>query len=250
MTLRDFFEKHTKIAVAFSGGVNSSYLLYAAKRAECDVTAYYVCSQLQPAFELGDANRLAQELEAPLRVLECDMLSYPEIAENGIAAPYHYKQALFGMLQKAAKNDGFETLIEGTTISGSDTDEPGRRVLRALGIISPLRMSSLKKADVRTLSKAAGLFTHDKPAYDNLAACFPRGEKITQLGLLKAEAAMHALFELGLIDFKVRLRGESAIIQIPLKETPMLLMRKAEIDEIFSQWFSDVQIDSTYYEPV
>ena len=102
MTLQAFFQDNPKAAVAFSGGVDSAYLLWAAGRWAKNVRAYYVKTVFQPAFELTDARRLAEELGVPLTVVEADILAVPRAAENGPERCYYCKRALFTTLCRRA----------------------------------------------------------------------------------------------------------------------------------------------------
>lgn len=98
MTLKTFFHQVPKAAVAFSGGADSAFLLWAAKRYDCDVRAYYVKTAFQPCFEYEDALRLTQELGVPMTTIELDILSVPEAAANGPRRCYYCKRALFRVL--------------------------------------------------------------------------------------------------------------------------------------------------------
>ena len=179
MTLQEFFHNNPRAALAFSGGADSAYLLWAAREWAEDVKAYYVHSPFQPAFELADAKRLAEELGMPMTVLEADVLSVPGAAANGPDRCYHCKTALFTLLKEAALADGYTLLIDGTNASDDAGDRPGMRVLRELAVRSPLREWGVTKAEVRTRSREAGLFTWDKPAYACLATRVPTGTAIT-----------------------------------------------------------------------
>ena len=106
MTLQEFFHNNPRAALAFSGGADSAYLLWAAREWAEDVKAYYVHSPFQPAFELADARRLAEELHMPMTVLEADVLSVPGAAANGPDRCYHCKKRLFTALARAAAEDG------------------------------------------------------------------------------------------------------------------------------------------------
>ena len=117
MTLNEFFSLVPKAAVAFSGGTDSAFLLWAARECGCDVRAYYVKTAFQPQFELEDARRLASELEVPMTVVEADILSVPEAAANGPQRCYHCKTALFSQLRQAAREDGYTVLLDGTNAS-------------------------------------------------------------------------------------------------------------------------------------
>lgn len=173
MELKEFFAAHPKIALAFSGGVDSAYLLYAAKQLGAEVRAYYVKTAFQPQFELDDAKRLVEALHADMTVLLVDILSDTRVAANPANRCYFCKKSIFSSILHAASADGFTTLIDGTNASDDAGDRPGMQALRELKVYSPLRDCGLTKADVRRLSKEAGLFTWNKPAYACLATRIP-----------------------------------------------------------------------------
>ena len=127
MTLQEFFKKVPKAAVAFSGGADSAFLLWAARECGADVRAYYVKTAFQPAFELKDARRLARELQVPMTVIEEDILAVPEAAQNGPKRCYYCKRALFSSLREAACRDGYPVLLDGTNASDDAKDRPGFR---------------------------------------------------------------------------------------------------------------------------
>ena len=180
MTLVDFFKQNTRAALGFSGGVDSAFLLWAAKHWGGEVRAYYVKSPFQPQFELADARRLAEELGADMQVLELDVLAVPEIAENPCNRCYFCKKQIFSTIAAAAKADGFDLLLDGTNASDDAGDRPGMQALAELQVRSPLRECGLTKGEIRRLSKEAGLFTWNKPAYACLATRIPTGEVLTK----------------------------------------------------------------------
>ena len=163
MTLQEFFAKNTRAAIAFSGGVDSSYLLYAAVQCGADVHAYFAKTAFQPQFELDDARRLAESVGAKLTVLELDALSSEDVARNPANRCYYCKQNIFGNLKRAATEDGFTLILDGTNASDDAGDRPGMRALREMDVRSPLRECGLTKAEIRRLSHEAGLFTWDNP---------------------------------------------------------------------------------------
>ena len=132
MDLSSFFTQHHRAAAAFSGGVDSAFLLYAAKQSGADVTAYYVKTLFQPAFELADARRLARELAVPLRVLEEDILADGTVAANPPDRCYYCKKRIFAAIAEAAARDGYSLLLDGTNASDEESDRPGMRALREL----------------------------------------------------------------------------------------------------------------------
>ena len=159
MNLKEFFVLHPKAALAFSGGVDSAYLLYAAKQYAEEVQAYYVKSEFQPQFERDDAVRLASELGVDMKVFDLHVLSVPCVKENPSDRCYYCKKAIFGAIMEAAKSDGFSVLLDGTNASDDAGDRPGMRALEELSVLSPLRECGLTKLQIRQLSKEAGLFT-------------------------------------------------------------------------------------------
>lgn len=229
MTLEQFFSEHPETAIAFSGGVDSAYLLYAAKKYAKRVKAYYVSTAFQPAFELEDAQRLARELGADMQVLNVDVLSCSAVTANPPDRCYHCKNTLFRVILQAAGDDGFPALLDGTNASDDAGDRPGMRALRELQVLSPLRECGLTKPEIRRLSREAGLFTWNKPAYACLATRIRSGEQITAEKLRKTEAAEQFLFSLGFRDFRVRMAGSSARLELREADLPLLLENREKI---------------------
>ena len=243
MTLQAFFQANPRAALAFSGGVDSAYLLWAGRHWGCDLTAYYVRTAFQPEFEYEDARRLAEEVGVPLRVVEADVLSVPLAAANGPDRCYHCKRALFALLWEAARRDGHTLLLDGTNASDDAGDRPGMRALRELEVRSPLRECGLTKAEIRAQSKKAGLFTWNKPAYACLATRIPTGTAITAGDLERVEAAEGALFALGFTDFRVRLLSGAARIQLPADQWDRVSEQREAIREALSPRFDAVLLD-------
>ena len=243
MTLQAFFQANPRAALAFSGGVDSAYLLWAGRHWGCDLTAYYVRTAFQPEFEYEDARRLAEEVGVPLRVVEADILSVPLAAANGPDRCYHCKRALFALLWEAARRDGHTLLLDGTNASDDAGDRPGLRALRELEVRSPLRECGLTKAEIRAQSKKAGLFTWNKPAYACLATRIPTGTAITAGDLERVEAAEGALFALGFTDFRVRLLSGAARIQLPADQWDRVSEQREAIREALSPRFDAVLLD-------
>ena len=213
MTLKDFFQANPRAALAFSGGTDSAYLLWAAVQAGAEVQPYFIRSAFQPRFELADAERLCAQLGLRLRVLDCDVLARPEIAANPPERCYYCKRELFTRLLAAAAEDGYPLVMDGTNASDDAGDRPGMRALRELGVRSPLREAGLSKCDVRRLSAQAGLFTADKPSYACLATRIPSGTAIEKAMLETVEAAEGLLAGRGYRNFRVRLRPWGALLQ-------------------------------------
>lgn len=243
MTLQEFFRENPRVALGFSGGTDSSYLLYEAKRCGARVQPYYMKTAFQPEFEFEDACRLARQLDIPLKVLELDALSAPGVAENPANRCYFCKTALFGALQKQALADGYTVLMDGTNASDDAGDRPGMKALQEMSVRSPLRECGLTKAQIRENSRQAGLFTWNKPAYACLATRIPTGERLTAEKLRRVEAAEGALFDLGFTDFRVRVFHDAARIQLKPDQFPAAVEKRTVIVEALSPYFRPVLLD-------
>ena len=243
MTLPEFFQAHPRAALAFSGGTDSALLLWAAREYGCDVRAYYVKTAFQPQFEYEDALRLARELGVPMTTVEADILSIPDAAANGPRRCYYCKKALFSQLREAARRDGYDLLLDGTNASDDAGDRPGMQALRELEVRSPLGECGVPKAEVRRLSREAGLFTWDKPAYACLATRIPTGTAITKEDLERVERAENALHALGFRDFRVRLYHGAARIQVTAEQLPLVLEQREELLAALRPAFTDILLD-------
>lgn len=243
MELRDFFTEHPRAALAFSGGVDSAYLLYAALACGADVRPYFADSAFQPRFELADARRLCGELGAELQVLPVDILAQPRVAANPPDRCYFCKRAILSAVAAAAARDGYPLLLDGTNASDPEGDRPGMRALRELSVRSPLRECGLTKGEIRRRSREAGLFTWNKPAYACLATRVPAGEPITAEALARTERAEDVLSSLGFTDFRVRLLDGCARIQVPAGQLPLALERREEIISELKRHYGGVLLD-------
>ena len=243
MTLSEFFKANPKAALGFSGGVDSSYLLYAGVQAGADVHPYYIKTAFQPQFELEDAKRLCAQLGVSLTVLELDVLKNEAVTANPPDRCYHCKTTLFGALSARALADGYTLLLDGTNASDDAGDRPGMRALKELHVCSPLRECGLTKPEIRRLSREAGLFTWSKPAYACLATRIPSGDAITAEKLLATERAEAFLFSLGLTDFRVRNYHGAARLQFPEAQLNTVLTHRAEILRALKKDYPAVLLD-------
>ena len=244
--LLGYFNQYKKVAIAFSGGVDSSYLIHIAKSAGCDVRAYFIKSQFQPRFELDDAVRLAGNIGIPLAIGTLDVLADPDIAGNPSNRCYFCKSAIFTLIKKLAEEDGFPFLFDGSNADDDENDRAGMKALKELGVASPLRECGIRKTDIRRLSKQAGLFTHDKPSYACLATRIPAGTHITADLLERIEGAENILFGMGFSDFRVRLiPPDTAKLQILESEWDYAAGMRADILFELSRYFNSVVLDLT-----
>ncbi len=245
MTIEEFFEVNRKLAIAFSGGVDSAYLLYAAVKAGADVKAYYMKSAFQPEFEFEDAKAVAGMVGCPLRVINADVLSDEKVTANPGNRCYYCKQHIMSSIIKAAADDGYDIVCDGTNASDDADDRPGFKALAEYGIMSPLRACGLTKQDIRKASKEAGLPTWNKPAYACLATRILTGEKITEEKLAITENAESILFDMGFRDFRVRMRGNNALCQFTSDQLAEAFRREGEIKGALSELYDEVNIDGS-----
>lgn len=243
MDLREFFKKHKKAALGFSGGVDSAFLLAMGVKYGADVRPYFIKSAFQPDFELKDARRLTDQLGVELTVIEYDVLSNEAVAANPSNRCYYCKRALFGLLRERALADGYTLLLDGTNASDDASDRPGTKAIRELQVLSPLRECGLTKDDIRRLSWEEGLFTWEKPSYACLATRVPSGEPLTFEKLHKIEEAEDQMFRLGFTDFRIRLFHDAARIQIPARQFDAALERHDKLLAALHPYFDTILLD-------
>ena len=244
MNLSVYLKSFPKAAVAFSGGVDSAYLLYAAQKAGCELHAYFVKSPFQPQFELEDAVKLADSLSIPFTIEYLDVLDVKEVAQNPQNRCYYCKRAIFTRIKELAAQDGYPVVFDGTNASDSADDRPGMKALQELGVVSPLRECGITKAQIRSLSKQAELFTWDKPAYACLATRIPSGMEISSELLQKVERCEKALFALGFSDFRIRITvSQGAKLQLPEEQLLEAVRQREKITSILLGEFSEAVLD-------
>lgn len=247
MDLIDFFssckKENKKVGLAFSGGVDSAYLLYALVSSGTQYCAYYVKSEFQPQFEFDDALSLAKKLGARLKILNLSVLEYPEVCENNSRRCYFCKKHIFGAIKKAAEEDGCNILLDGTNASDDISDRPGFAALQEMKVLSPLRDAGLTKNQIRELSEKAGLFTWNKPAYACLATRIKTGIKITKEDLSRTEKAENELFDFGFSDFRIRYDGISAKIQLPKNQIEKFHEKENQIILSLKKYYETISLD-------
>ena len=243
MMLEQFFKENKRVAIAFSGGVDSAYLLYAAIQSNIDAKAYFVKSAFQPQFELENAVTLASQMGARMEVLEVDVLCKENITANPADRCYHCKKVIFETIAEAATKDGYPLLIDGTNASDDSADRPGMKALTELSVRSPLRECGLTKDEIRRLSKEAGLFTWDKPAYACLATRIPTSEAITLEKLRRTETAENFLTSLGFVDFRIRSKDDAAKIQVTARDWSKIMENREAVFTQLKRYYKEVTLD-------
>lgn len=238
--LTAFFAAHPRPALAFSGGCDSTFLLWCGLSCGADVRAYLLRTPFEPRSDLDAAVDTALALGADLTLLPEDLLDRPAVAANPPDRCYRCKTALFTRLREAAARDGRTVLIDGTNASDDPAGRPGMRALAELGVLSPLRDAGLTKGEIRQRSRTAGLATWDLPSNSCLATRIPAGTPLTAADLARTARAEAALAALGLRDFRVRLRDGGALVQTRPEQDALLAALKPRIAELLAADYRSV----------
>ena len=217
-SLQEKLRQSGSVLIAFSGGVDSSFLLKVAHDtltpAKGRVLAVTATSSTYPARELEEARQIARLIGAEHRVIQSEELDIAGFAQNPPNRCYYCKGELFGILVGIARKEGIGAVLDGANADDSLDYRPGAQAAREAGVISPLKEAGLTKAEIRELSKDMGLPTWNKPAFACLASRFPYGETITQTKLSKVERAEEVLRTLGFNQIRVRFHGDVARIEL------------------------------------
>ena len=222
-------------AVAFSSGVDSTFLLKVAHEELGDrAVAVTVRSSTFPKRELDEAVAFCRAEGIRHKIIDTNELDIPGFSENPPDRCYLCKKSIFGEIMAFALANGFAAVLEGSNMDDDGDYRPGRRAIRELGVRSPLHEAGLTKEEIRVLSREMGLPTWSKPSFACLASRFPYGERLTVAALERVERAERWLREeLGLTQLRVRSHGDLARIEVPPAEIPRLAARAAEIAAAF-----------------
>ena len=229
-----------RIVVAFSGGVDSTFLLRFAKEVlgRDRVLAVTAVSEIHPEGEIGDAKRLARKIGVPHLLVRSGEMEEDAFLANPPERCYICKKRLFGSLRSLAAERGFRFMVDGTNADDAADFRPGRKALKELGIVSPLQEAGFTKREIRALSRKWGLPTWNRPALACLATRIPYGTRITPEILKRIDAGESFLRRLGFRQVRVRDHGGLARIEIAVEEMPKV--RKPGISEKIAKKFTSI----------
>lgn len=211
---------YQRLAIAFSGGVDSVLLLKAASLAlpADQLLAVTARGPFFPKRELREAVDLASAFKLPHLTIEFNALAYENVASNPHDRCYHCKKALFQLLREQAHQRGFSTIADGGNLDDLKDYRPGAKAIEELGIISPLKLAGLNKEEVRRLSAELNLNTWDKAAFACLASRIPYGRYIEAASLERIEKAEDFLLSLGFRQVRVRAHDQLASVEVEPEE--------------------------------
>lgn len=247
--LKDNLKNMGSVAIGFSGGVDSSFLLKVATDVLGDkVLAITVNSMIHSKRELSEALQFVKQINAHHIVIDVDVNEIDDIKKNPENRCYFCKKHVFSKIKDAAKRENFSYVLDASNYDDLQDYRPGMKALARLDIISPLVDIKLGKSEIRELSKQMNLDTWDKPSFACLASRFPYGIEITKSRLEQVEKSESFLLSLGIRQFRVRYHNEVARIEAPKNDFQTILDNSSEIVNKFKGFgFSYVTLDLQGY---
>lgn len=217
--LKDNIKERGSAAIAFSGGVDSTFLVYVAYEVLGDkAIAVTATSSTYPQRELKEAIKYAKDIGVKHLIISSEELDIEGFASNPKNRCYYCKKELFTKIMVVAKENGIEYVFDGSNLDDSGDYRPGMQAASELEVISPLKEATLTKEDIRALSKELGIPTWNKPSFACLSSRFPYGRKITIPKLKMVEEAEQFLLDIGIRQVRVRHHGEIARIEVSPEE--------------------------------
>ena len=249
--LKEYLKSLGSVAVAFSAGVDSTFLLKVAHDVLGDkAIALTAASASFPRHEYDEADAFCKKEGIRQFIFNSNELESEDYASNPKNRCYYCKRTLFSGLIDIARQNGIEYVAEGSNMDDLGDYRPGLEAVKELGVLSPLRKVGLTKAEIRSFSKELGLPTSDKPSFACLASRVPYGERITADKLKMVERAENLLAELGLVQYRVRVHGNIARIEVPAGDIAKLVddsIRSKIVSKFKEFGFSYVTLDMQGY---
>lgn len=210
--------------IAYSGGVDSAFLLWSAHRVLAErALGILADSPSLKRSELAESQAFALEWNLPLRVIQTRELANPDYRANPLNRCFHCKHELFDQMNRIAQAENFGAICYGENADDAHDFRPGQQAAQQFRVLAPLREAGLNKSDIRELAREAGLSVADKAAQPCLSSRIPHGEEVTPEKLQQIEQAESVLEKEGFRIFRVRHFGTRALVLVSPEETPKLL---------------------------
>lgn len=212
--LQNYLKKAGRVCIAFSGGVDSTFLLKTAVDILGDnCLAIIADGAMMPRSEFNESISLANSLKAEVITIPVNIFTLPEFYENSPMRCYYCKKHIFSEIRTISINNGYKILLDGTNFDDLHDERPGLKALEELSVVSPLADAGLTKKEIRLLSAYYGLPTSDKPSMACMATRIPHGLTITPEALRTVEAGEEILKSLNLSQYRLRMTGADAVIE-------------------------------------
>ena len=235
-----FFEDNPRPALAFSGGVDSTYLMYVCRRLEVNMIPVFYTGGFQTVAQLVNVENLCKYYNFSPEFIEDDIFEHEDIIANGPDRCYLCKKRMMGLMWKRVRKFGSKYMMDGTNASDDPATRPGMKALEELGVRSPLRDCGLTKEDVRRLSKEARLSTWDLPSDSCLATRIPTGTPLTWENTQRVNYVEKDIRVMGFKDIRVRDIDGNALLETLPSQKDLLEELKPDIEEVLLKHYKSV----------